>query len=225
MTLTALYVAANEGRNIAESMRSVKAYVDRFVIVDSIFASNPDPATHSTDDQWAEVARAGRGKLLTYVKSDAKMTETEARNLALSYLEPGDWGLIIDGDECLYGDHAALLSLRIAMDDPLLLSVAIPVYTTAVLHNGDAPSMTVDEYETKPLISTSSFMVRFVRKTDGLHYELPSGHITPMLVDGSGAVLTPSLEFDFAFLINRHATQPFDVYQNDYVWETGARAP
>lgn len=224
--LTALYVAANEGANIAESMRSVKAYVDSFVVIDSIFVSNPAEGTHSLDDQREVCERVAAPLPLAYFQSGGKMTETAARNLALSYLQPGDWGFIIDGDECLYGEHLPIVSLRYAMeDDGLLLSVAVPVYTTAILHEGDAPSMSRDDHSFKPIISTSSFMVRFFRMVEGLHYELPSGHITPMLTTAEGEVLTPSLEFDYAFIINRHATQPFDVYQNDYVWEIGARQP
>ena len=154
------------------------------------------------------------------------MTETAARDLALSYLRPGDWGLIIDGDECLYGDHEALLALACFLPFAATVrSVAIPVHTTAVLHDGDAPSMSRDDHAGKPLISTSAYMIRLFRMARGLHYELPSGHITPMLTSEDGDVLTPDLEFPGAFLINRHATQPFDVYQNDYVWEIGSRQP
>lgn len=221
MTLTAIYVAANEAANLAESMRSVKAYVDRFVVVDAIFHSNPDPCVHSSDGQ-RDVARAAAGDVpLTYYQSAEKLRETDARNVALAFLDPGDRGLIIDGDECLYGDHGSIVTL-LSSDSP---AIAIPVYTTAVLFDGYAPEMSAEEYDTNPLISTSAYMVRIFRMETGLHYVLPSGHITPMLADIEGEVILPTLESDAAFILNRHATQPFDVYQNDFVWETGARAP
>ena len=68
--IVACYTACNEALLISESIRSVKEYVDAFVVIDSVFTSNSVSATHSSDDMRSVVERVCAPIPLTYVESD-----------------------------------------------------------------------------------------------------------------------------------------------------------
>src|SRR5213075_2987439 len=101
MEIVACYVVANEADHLADSMRSVKAYVDRFVIVDSLFRTNPLPGTHSTDSTKEVAQRAAGVVPLLYIESQERLSEPEARNLYLTVTRDA-WILVMDGDEQMY---------------------------------------------------------------------------------------------------------------------------
>lgn len=245
--VVACYVVCNEEDHLADSMRSIKAYVDRFVVVDSVFPSNPltdpttgAPATHSTDSTRAvaeRVCAAYPAKPLTYIESDARLTQSYARNVYLEQLRPpglsgpGDWAFVIDGDEIMYGQHAiALKTFAEIREGVLRHSLSIPVFTVAINSNKDAPAITPDEFDTAPLISTMGYMPRLFAAASNLRYlppPPPLEHGTPILTFISSG-LQPQFHLQPAnlhhkggiFLINHHTRQSFESYQNDYIWET-----
>lgn len=223
--IVACYVVANEAEHIAESIRSVKAYVDRFVIVDSLFETNPLPGTHSTDDTRRVAHTAAAGKPLDYIVSDERLDEPTARNLYLA-ASRGDWILVMDGDEQLYGDHARVLELfEDVRAEKIWDGVLLAVYTVAVNFNGNAPEMDELSYEVNPLISTRGEQARLLdnaaeRGLTYRHTPLGIGHVA---FDRHGLFASGDAPYrDEAFIINHHTRQSYEGYQRDYVWERAA---
>lgn len=229
MNLVACYVIWNEADSIVESLRSVKSFVDRFVVVDAVFASNPVDATHSTDrtrEIVETICAAHPEKPLTYIESAAKLTEAYARNAYLEQLEPGDWALVIDGDEVLHGDWAAIRQVVHDIKAGYLRdSLAIPVYTVAVQAPKVAPAVLRVEYERSPLLSTMGYMPRLFAAKPDLRYTTPPHAVTPALT-----YTTPPSRYliprhhaegrEGPFLINNHVKQSYEGYQADWVWES-----
>src|SRR5674476_203053 len=109
---TACYAIWNEEQTIAASMRSVKAYVDRFIVVDGAYASNPAPGpVVSTDETWTIIERIAHPLPLIYIPPPKRMVEHEARNLYLAAAASGEWLWLLDGDEILYGDYEEITAL------------------------------------------------------------------------------------------------------------------
>ena len=222
--IVALYCVFNEEALIAESIRSVKSYVDRFVIVDAVFTSNPADATHSTD-RTRQVAEAAADPLpVLYAESDRKLALDVARNRAFSLLDRDDWALIIDGDETLLGDRDELRRLfsdarRSAIDDP----VGASVYTSALDFRGHAPAIDAVAYEQLPVHYTRGVQARLV-PVDGMAWRLvPNGRSYGLYRDAelvTGKPADPRLT-----IVNHRTRQTFEAYQSDYVWETGLYAP
>lgn len=232
MTLTACYTVFNESRLIAESILSVKAYVDRYVIVDSVFKSNAVDATHSTDDTRAICERLCASVPLLYIESLVKLSEDEARNSYLAEVPHGDWLLVIDGDEVLYGAHEGIESLiRNNFDERVpsrLDAVAVPVFTTAVKFNGMGGDVDAVTYEQAARINTVGYSARFQRSRPGLEYrqvvvaEGPyAGELALHgLYHGAEYVGDSNSRTNAAFLINHHTRQSHAEYLADYAWET-----
>jgi hypothetical protein len=217
--IVACYVVANEEALIAESLRSVKAYVDRYVIVDSVFDTNPHEGTHSTDRTREVAERVCAPVPLTYIESDRKLDEPTARNRYLDELTEGDWCLMLDGDEVLYGHHPDVLALMASLEERS--SVFVPIYTVAVNANGYAPEIDRDTYATAPLISTIGFQPRLFRVGPSLEYRVDDLGISHRVFDGADGFVedTPTTAM---YIVNRHASQSYEGYQNDFAWEMGA---
>ena len=237
--IVACYTLCNEEDTIGESIRSIKAYVDRFVVIDSAFTSNPLESTHSTDKTRQIVERicaAPPACPLTYLEPATKLTQVEARNLYLRQVLPPDWVFVVDGDEVLYGDHEKILRiLEDIRSGEILRSLSIPVYTIAVNLEKMADTVTREEYETTPLVATMGYMPRLFAAASNLRYTVEVEMSTPALTflgpkvmkDGV-AVKEPDeylIPWRFAypgelFLINHHTRQSYEGYQSDYEWET-----
>ena len=215
MDIVACYVAWNEENQMAESLRSVKAYVDRFVVIDSVFDSNPIDATHSTDRTREICESVCYPVPLTYIESDRKLSEEDARNRYLDELAEDDWVFVIDGDEVMYGDHSEVEALfdgvrSGAVEKP----VSIPVYTTAVRFDGYADAVAPSEYATNATINTSGWQTRLFRNNPDMRYRGIGIYEADRAVVGT--------ENSVVFLINHHVRQSYDGYQMDYVWESEA---
>jgi hypothetical protein len=238
--IVAAYLACNDEGTIAESIRSIKAYVDRFVVVDAVFPSNPAQATHSSDQTRQIVERicsTTPAKPLTYISSAAKLLQYYARNAYLEQIHPPDWVFVIDSDEVLYGEYHRILDiLGKIRSGELRHSVAIPVYTVAVNVEKMAPEVTTDEFTSAPLITTMGYMPRFFAAHPNLRYSRAVGSglagSTPVLTflgrgqpDRLDRFLLPENHVPPGemFLINHHTRQSFDSYQNDYVWAMAQR--
>lgn len=220
------YVAWNEAALIGESIRSIKAYVDRFVVVDCAFSSNPTPGDVASSDGMREVVEAAAaGKPLTYIVPPGRLEEQDARNRYLAELELDEWALLLDADEILVGDHA---TIRALLDDGLHKiwpAGGLRIFTAAVMFNGNADAMPEAVYGSAPIITTSGWQPRIVQKRPGLRYqrdELPGGRFTHgvLWLDSYRLV---GHELGEPFLLNRHVSQSFAGYQADYAWETAQR--
>lgn len=86
-------IARNEAASIARCLHSVRDWVDAMVVLD----------TGSTDDTVA-IARAAGAQVHLWAWRD---DFAAARNAALA-LSPADWNLVLDADEWLVGDGAAI---------------------------------------------------------------------------------------------------------------------
>lgn len=235
MSLVGCYVAHNAAAEIGASILSVKAYVDRFVVVDCAFASNP-AAIVSTDDQRWVVEHAAQGVPLTYLEPGLRLEEHEARNLYLEQLELGDWALLIDADERLYGDHAALevLAEQLSAGRNFHTAMQLRVYTTAVLAPLDAPDIDPELYSHSPRISTWGWMPKLVKRTALLRHrriEVEPGIWTHHGIFDGDEPLHEAVRLDQEhdpIVVNDHAGQPYAGYQHDFRWEqaqrTGVRA-
>lgn len=216
--IVAAYCVFNEEALIAESIRSVKAFVDRFIFIDAAFRSNPLPATHSTDRTREVAERAVYPLPLTYHEADSKMELDAARNLALRLMDDDDWALIIDGDETLLGERDEIRGLfneirRRERVEP----VGMSVFSSALVFDGHAPAIDSDAYQTLSVVYTRGRQVRLVQAS-GLTWQLvPNGGSYGMYRDGHlvKAPADPRL-----VMVNHRTRQTFDAYQNDYVWET-----
>ena len=232
--IVAAYIVCNEAPSIAESIRSVKAYVDRFVIIDAAFLTNPmpDEVTHSTDNtrSIAEAACAAGPdpRPLYYIESSARLLQFYARNAYLELINPPDWVFVIDGDEVFYGDHATILATFASIrEGRIKKSLALPVYTTAVLVPKMAPDVTPAEYALNPLVSTMGYMPRLFAADTNLRYGWATGGSTPVLTYRGEAgwpdqALWPAHNTppDSMFLINHHTRQTHQSYLDDYTWAT-----
>ena len=219
--IVACYVACNEEAQIAESLRSVKAYVDRYVIVDSVFAASPVAGTHSTDRTREICERVCAPVPLTYIESGERLHQDVARNLYLEQLDDGDWVFVIDGDEVMYGDHSGLRAvfdgIRSGIDTHAVL---IPVYTTAVLFDGFAPEVSPAEYETNATINTWGWQPRLFRARSDLRYRVNTLGVPHGVYDAAGEFVGQGGTYnETLFLINHHVRQTYAGYQNDYARE------
>ena len=192
-------------------------------MVDGAFSTNPGGQGPSTDNTEAIVERAAGTTSLDYIVSTIPLQEQEARNLALAQLEVGDWALIIDGDEVLYGDFNLAREPIARLPD--VTAIGLRVYTTAVLFNGNADQMDRKQYETNPVITTSGWQPRFFRNSPDLRFKRlrvgPGTYTHANLCARESAI--EGLQVEGVFLVNRHVQQPFDGYQADYAWETAQR--
>lgn len=217
MKLTALYVAVNEEARIAESIRSVKAYADRIVVVDCVFEGNPTPGASSSDHQREAAELGADGVELVYVVPGERLAEHEARNLALSWVPMSEWAIILDADEVLYGQHSAIAPLLASPTEPL----ALRVYTTAVLFRGSAMDMDAETYGRAPLINTAGTQTKVVQRSSYLEtrrVEVAPGHFTYDDLYLRGEYLTGRL-VDEPFVVNHRIRKSHDEYQTTYLWE------
>jgi glycosyltransferase involved in cell wall biosynthesis len=225
MRIIACLAVANEARHISDTIRSVKAFVDGYVIVDSLFETNPLPGTHSTDATRAIAERVCAPLPLTYIESTERLDEPAARNRYLAETLD-DWILVMDGDEQLYGDHVWIRQLfDLVRSGGRWTGVSIPVYTVAINFNGNAPEMTAWAYAHNPLLSTVGHQARlmFNDRERGLRYAhtpLGIGHVA---FDKDGREASEgAVEMNDLFVINHHTRQSFEEYQRDYIWEREA---
>ena len=223
--IVACYAVVNEARLIAESLRSVKTYVDRYVIIDSVWDTNPIDATHSTDRTREICEEICYPVPLTYVESDRKLRQEEARNLYLEHVRTGDWVLVIDGDEVLYADHTEALQtfgwLQYGEHD--IRALNIPVLTGAVMFEGGAADMPADHYRTAPIIHTRGIAPRIFRASPTVRYRAvvhPNGVLDNMGVwEGDSTISRRGILDTRLTIINHHVRQSFVEYQADAVWE------
>ena len=224
--IVACYAVANEAQLIAESLRSVKAYVDRFVIVDSVFTTNPIDATHSTDLTRITCEVVCDPVPLTYIESDRKLRQEEARNRYLQELDDGDWAIVVDGDEVLYADHAEAVQTFgwLLHGEHDIIALDIPVLTAAVMFEGMAAEMPAPTYKLAPVIHTRGYAPRVFRKTPNTRYKAvvyPNGVLDNMGVwDGNRPLQNHAIRDTRLTIINHHVRQDFAGYQADAVWET-----
>lgn len=217
MKFVASYVIHNEAELIADSIRSVKAYVDGFVFFDVVFRSNPVDATHSTD-ATREIAESTADPLpVTYIEASAKMELDEARNLALRESD-GDFVLIIDGDETLMGEHAEMDELvdeihRGYIREP----VGVTVFTSALLFKGHAPAIGPEAYRTLPVIHSRGVQPRIVPAKGSAWRRVPNGPSYGLFRDGALVKARPDPRLVF---VNHRTRQTFAAYQSDYTWES-----
>ena len=221
--IIACYNVFNEQTLIAESVRSVKAYVDGFVFVDAAYVVNPLDATHSTDATRQRALEAAYPLRVDYHESDRKLGLIEARNLATSMVSDGDWALIIDGDEMLYGHHPIISQLVDGVHAGTLESpIGMGVYTASVMFEGGAPSVSAEAYQTLPVIHSLGVQSRLVA-VDGIHWQMVPGGDTGWAYHGDQILKAPATEG--VFIVNHRIRQPYEIYQADWVWETNFRRP
>lgn len=226
----ACYAIYNEEDSISESMRSIKAYIDGFVVVDSVFESNPAENTHSTDktrDIAHRIAQSTPEKRCIYGESQVKFTEVEARNQYLAVVPDGDYIFVIDGDEVLYGQWAYIRELfdEIRRGEGSNVYM-VPVYTTAINVPKMANNVTPEEFETAPIISTMGTMPRLFKNATGIVYTKVPGGSTPALTYRDPKTFVETYVHggnggnrEMMFLVNNHPRQSFEGYQADFVWE------
>ncbi len=215
--IVASYVVHNEEALIAESVRSVKAYVDRYVFVDAVFTTNPVEATYSTDRTRQEAERAAHPLPVTYIESGTKLELAEARNIALRESD-GDWTLIIDGDETLLGArHEVDALMAQARSGELTEPQWVSVYSGVLVFQGHAPAISEAAYHDLPVIHTRGRQPRLLR-AKGIEWRLvPNGKSYGLY---EGDVLIQGDLTDAFSLINHRTRQTYAAYQNDYSWET-----
>ena len=227
--IVACLCVANEERLIAEAIRSVKAYVDRYVIVDSIFVANEAvDSPHSTDATRAIAERVCAPVPLTYIESQTKLNEQDARNVYLDQLNEDDWALTIDGDEVLQGDYppTKVLFDRCRVAPRVWEVLSMRVYTTAVMFRGMGKDMDPDTYATAPLIQTSGWMPHLVRMSAarGWRYRVNAAGIPHGLYDSAGQFAgNVAIRTNAAFVVNQHARQSHEEYVADCIWELRQR--
>lgn len=230
--LVACYTVFNEEHLIADSIRSVKAYVDSFLVVDSAFDCNPVNATCSTDNTRKIIEKLCDPKPLEYIASDRKLSEIDARNMVFNHVAIGDWALVIDADERLYGDYSRVNNLLAeAKAGKIGSSVDFPLYTTAVNFNGMATDMNLEDFNNCPIIDTVGYAPRLFEIKKGMHYRTAAseGHYCCGIWYADGSVLNGATTVgvnhhrtDSLFIINHHAQKTFKDYQETCVWEMAA---
>lgn len=141
MKISAVYIAKNEGKNIARSLESIKDAVDELILVD----------TGSTDNT-VDIFKSYGGKVFYQEWQD---DFSAPRNLALSKAT-GDWIIILDADESFSKDTRQNIGqvLRIAAPESNGLLINMTNYDK---DTGEA----LDEF----------YSLRIVRNIKGLNYK------------------------------------------------------
>lgn len=233
-SVAACYVAHGEPELLVESIRSVKPYVDRVIIVDGLFHGNPGDDVNERIQQKIvadAICEAPPARPLEYYDMGFEpVSELEARSTYLQLLEADEWGLVIDSDELLIGDHPRAHALFNALRDgadasdlyPIMRAALVPIYTVAVNIPKYAPDISEAEYVTAPLLSTRGFQPRLFRNSSKLTYRLPPGAITPALALVDGGLLGADFRVEHGefLILNYHVRQSLSSYQRDYAWET-----
>jgi len=220
MRVLACYVVWNEAQLLGDSMRSLKAYVDGYVIVDSAFTSNPVDVAHSTDDTRVVAELAADPLPLTYIESQVKMRLDAARNLSLLACED-DWAFIVDGDETLLGHRPELVDLfaQIRLGE-VTEPIGVPVYTANLLHAGNAQTVDQEQYDTLPVIYSRGVQPRLLPAKGTEWRRTPQGETYGLYRDDA-LVKVPA--DNRLMLLNHHTAQPLAGYHHDYVWESAER--
>jgi hypothetical protein len=214
----ASYVVFEEEELIAESVRSLAAYVDGFIFMDSAYVTNDAPTTHSRD-RTRERATAAAGPLaVRYYEATAKWALEPARNRALAMVPQDAWALIVDGDETLLGDHAEVEAEFDAIRrGERSIAVGVSVFTTALRFAGHAPRISEAAYAQLPVIATRGAQPRLVQASACRWRRVPGGR-TYGVYRGNELVSAPATS---AFVLVNHRTrQTYAAYQGDYIWET-----
>lgn len=227
--VAACYKIWNEAQTIADSMRSVKAYVDRFIVVDGAYSTNPAPGPVASTDATREIVeRIARPLPLIYIVPPERMVEHEMRNLYIAAADPGEWLWLPDGDELLYGDYAEIADL--VSHPPESGAADLRILTTAVwLGQGGRVGYVEDvlvagadaeTYATAAVVATAGWQPRFVRNDPGLAWRptwVGMGMTRPGIGPGEALVGERSTA---AWIINHHVAQPYAGYVRDYAWES-----
>ena len=227
--VAACYKIWNEAQTIADSMRSVKAYVDRFIVIDGAYSTNPFLGPVASIDNTREIVEAITRPLpLTYIVTPERMVEHEARNLYIALAHPGEWLWLLDGDEILYGDYGEITGL--VEHPPVCGAADLRVLTTAVwLGQGGRVGYVEDvltagadkeTYANAAVVATAGWQPRFVRNDPGLLWRptwVGMGMTRPGIGPGGALVGERS---NAAWIINHHVAQPYSGYVRDYAWET-----
>lgn len=218
-------VAWNEADSIGKAIRSVAAYVDGIVVVDAVFHGNVVGMGTCSDDEQEDVVRAVYAGPTTYLRPYRRLWEDEARNLYLDCADPGDWILVIDGDEILVGDHRPLMArvetIRATADQGTLPpAYAVAVYSTAVLFPGHAPDVTPVQYQAVPVIAHRGWQPRLFRVRRGLRYRKNDQGKRHTAYMGETPFGVGAERIDDFLILNDHVAQTWARYQADYAWET-----
>lgn len=239
MNIVACMTVFNEEEQFSEAIRSIKSYVDRFVIVDVVFDTNPVDATHSTDGTRAAAEKLCKPVPLTYIESDRKLPENTARNLYLNALEPGDWALVIDGDEVLYGGHSQIVALvdgiRAGQFSPPERrpglhehAIGIPVYTQMIQTAGTADRVSRKTYDLAPIICSVGIMARFFEVGDPRYpngrIRYPDGPSNQGLSRYGKWVGQPAAVVSDVLMVNHRVRQSHAGYLNDHKWLSKVRS-
>jgi hypothetical protein len=222
--MIACYVACNEADVIAESLRSVKAYVERFVVVDAVFSANPLEATHSTDNQREVCERICAPVPLTYIEADRKLPQEAARNRYLDEVPEGEWIVNLDGDEVLYVDYFVALEVMSWLQHGNDVdAINVPILSAAVLNTGMALDIAQDTYETAPIVHTQGYAPRFFRNRAALRYReyiAPNGIVDNQgLYEGTKLLASKAPRDARMTIVNHHVRQSWQGYQADAIWE------
>jgi glycosyltransferase involved in cell wall biosynthesis len=214
------YVVWNEAQLIVDSIRSLKAYVDGFVFVDSAFTSNPVAGAHSTDETRLVAEAACDPLPVTYIESQVKMRIPAARNLALLACED-DWAFIVDGDETLLAHRTEVIDLfaSIRLGD-VTEPIGVSVYTANLLFHGHAPQVSQEEYDSLPLIYSRGVQPRLLPARGTEWRRVPNGETYGIYRDDALVKVPADPRLT---LINHHTAQPLAGYRHDYVWESVER--
>jgi hypothetical protein len=215
-----VYNAADE---VVECIRSVKALVGRFVVVDSAFTANPVPGgVQSTDGTRAVVEEACAGVPLTYIEPPKRLEQHLARDLYLAEIADGEWLLTMDSDEVFYGFGQKGAAPFLAELSEHSTAVSFRVFSTAIAYPGPGSDLTPEQYATLPIHSTGGWQPRLFKKGNGLRHR--AGWEGVGWRNNSTEVIGGN-KSDAAVIINRHVSQSFEGYQADWAWETRHRTP
>jgi len=216
--IVACYAVCDEANIIAESIRSVKAFVDRFVFVDSAYTHYPRPGTHSSDGT-RQIAEAIAAPVpVTYIESDVRMNQPAARNRYIDELAPDDWALVVDADEVLIGERTAARALFRGLRERAEPAVSIRVFTQVALAHGWGKDLTPEEYARAPLSATVGWMPRLFRAGDGYRYRDEEVIFSAGLWRGKELLNNAAVRDDSAFLVNRRACRSHESYVNGCLW-------
>lgn len=210
--VTAAISVWNDEMTIADTIRSIKAYADRFVVVDCAYLGNQG-APNSTD-RTREIVEGLVGDRLTYITPPERLHQHEARDLYLEPIREGDWLFVLDADELLVGGRDAIARLFARPPSPV---VSFNIFTTQLVAEGLAPDVSEETYSRAPIIQTRGIQPRLFQKRDGLRHR-PTWEGVGWANDHESPLRGELVENIFVY--NSNVAQPYSSWQTDFLWKT-----
>jgi len=221
----ACYVLYNEVEEIADSLRSINGFADRYIFIDGAFEGHPlaKGSATSTDGTIRLLESLIAEEKRTIVTTEtAWRTQTEARNQYLRLLPLGSWAFIIDADEMLHGDREAAKRQILTAQSTVL---GILIESLAPTWHGSGATIPRELWPSLPKCPIFGYSPRFYRSSGKLAYR--NGHSClwdgdRMIAANQGQLIETGNIIRSVRIVNDMTRQSWERYQEGITYRRSA---